>query len=93
MFFFTVVLAAYILRIFELRYSKYKFTESVNEIEGQIFNSIYVVVITLATVGYGDITPHTYPGKVIIMYCALWGAFMISMLVVTVGGYFNLNEK
>ena len=50
-------------------------------------------MITLTTVGYGDITPHTYPGKVIIMFCALWGAFMISLLVLTVGSYFNLNEK
>ena len=27
------------------------------------------------------------------MFCALWGAFMISILVLTVGNYFNLNQK
>lgn len=74
-----------------MRYAKYELTESDNNIEGQFFNSLYVVLITLTTVGYGDITPHTIPGKIIIMFCALWGAFMISILVLTVGSYFNLN--
>ena len=63
------------------------------DVEGLFFNQIYVVIITLTTVGYGDITPHTIPGKIIIMFCAIWGAFMISLIVLTVGNYFKLSEK
>jgi hypothetical protein len=88
-----VFIAAYVLRIFEIRYSQYEITESAIEVEGLFFNSIYLVLMTLATVGCGDISPHTIPGKVIIMFCALWGAFMISLIVLTVGNYFRLNEK
>lgn len=29
------------------------------------FNSFYFTFITVATVGYGDITPHTVAGKVL----------------------------
>ena len=29
------------------------------------FDSFYFVIVTIATVGFGDISPHTVPGKVI----------------------------
>jgi hypothetical protein len=28
-----------------------------------VFNSVYFVVVTISTVGYGDITPTTYPAR------------------------------
>ena len=89
----TVFIAAYVLRIFEIRYSQSELTETAIEIEGLFFNSIYLVLMTLATVGCGDLSPSTIPGKIIIMICALWGAFMISLIVLTVGNYFRLNDK
>mmetsp|Transcript_16179 Transcript_16179/g.25061 ORF Transcript_16179/g.25061 Transcript_16179/m.25061 type:complete len:113 (-) Transcript_16179:657-995(-) len=57
------------------------------------FNSIWVVIITMTTVGYGDIAPKTTPGRCVAMVVALWGAFLISLLVVTVGSVFELNEN
>jgi hypothetical protein len=80
------------LRIFEIRYSQYEITESAIEVEGLFFNSIYLILMTLATVGCGDISAHTIAGKVIVMFCAIWGAFMISLVVLTVGNYFRLND-
>lgn len=47
----------------------------------------------MTTVGYGDLSPKTYPGKVIIMFTALWGAFMISLLVLTVSNVFGLSKN
>ena len=46
----------------------------------------------MTTVGFGDFSPNTYPGKVIIMFTALWGAFMISLLVLTVSNVFDLKK-
>ena len=62
------------------------------QVEGLFFNCIYLIFISITTVGYGDISPHTFPGKIIIMFCALWGAFLISLIVIAVGNNFNLNE-
>jgi len=42
----------------------------------------------LTTVGYGDLSPNTYPGKIVIIFTALWGAFMISLLLLTVSNVF-----
>jgi len=34
---------------------------------------IYVLQITLCTVGYGDAVPSTWPGKLIAAFCAILG--------------------
>lgn len=49
--------------------------------------------MTVTTVGYGDITPFTIPGKVICILAALWGATMISLLVLTTSSFFDLDNK
>lgn len=46
----------------------------------------------MTTVGYGDFAPRTIIGRVIIMFTSLWGAFMISLLVVSVSSIFDLKK-
>ena len=41
-------------------------------------DSVYFSVITLATVGYGDITPHTNAGKVFTIFYILAGVGIIA---------------
>jgi hypothetical protein len=55
------------------------------------FNSVWCIVITMTTVGYGDIAPATLPGRCVAMIAALWGAFLISLLVVTMSSFFDLS--
>jgi len=57
-----------------------------------IFNAIYFIMITLTTVGYGDISPQTIFGKAIIMFTAVWGAIMVSFVVLVVSNAFNMTE-
>ena len=47
-------------------------------------------MITITTVGYGDISPNTEPGKIVAMVAALWGAILTSLIVVTVQSIFDL---
>ena len=54
---------------------------------------MYFIIITLTTVGYGDIQPHTIPGKIIIMFTAIWGAVLISLIVVMVSKIFEMTEN
>ncbi len=48
-----------------------------------IFDAFYVLFITMTTVGYGDITPITWEGKVLAMITAVAGIFAFSSLVAT----------
>ena len=46
-----------------------------------ILNSLYFSVITLTTVGYGDFSPQTSPGKIFTMIYVLVGLGLISGFV------------
>jgi len=89
----TVIIMAYILRLFELPYFRLDPDESVHNIFNFYFNSIWCTVITMTTVGYGDIAPSTTPGRCIGLMIALTGTFMISIVVVTVSSIFDLTEN
>jgi len=45
-----------------------------------IFNSFYFVIVTMATVGYGDITPRRWLGKVVTVFMMFSGIALFSMI-------------
>ena len=50
-------------------------------------------MVTLTTIGYGDFSPMTAPGKFVTIILAFWGALLLSLLVVVLSSIFNLNEN
>jgi len=56
------------------------FTEKdVNEKFSTLFNSIYWSIITLSTVGYGDVTPVTQLGKILTSLAAMIGLGLFAL--------------
>lgn len=54
-------------------------------IEGfSVINSYYFVVITLSTIGYGDIYPHTDAGKLFTIFFVIFGLALFSSLITTI---------
>ena len=47
-----------------------------------ILNSIWCTIITMTTIGYGDFFPRTSIGRSIIVVLTIWGAFVVSLMVV-----------
>jgi len=45
------------------------------------FNSIYFLVVTLSTVGYGDMTPKTPGGRVFIVIYSIFGIALLGLVV------------
>ena len=91
MYFFIlfVNVVAYNVRIMELPVMKH-LPDNYYTLD-QYFNSFYMTIITITTVGYGDITPISYFGRMIMMCAALVGALLISLLVLTVSNTFELT--
>ena len=55
--------------------------------------AIWCVVITMTTVGYGDVFAVSPFGRCISIINALWGAFIISMLYASIGKIFELSDN
>ena len=48
-----------------------------------LWNSMWCVIITMATVGFGDFVPKTHLGRFIAILSCVWGNFLISLMVVS----------
>lgn len=69
----------------------YMFDPSMNS----LFDSLWFVVSTLTTVGYGDIMPDSMIGKVISLVLLIGGVLIFSAITAAMASYFNkklLNE-
>lgn len=90
---FTILVStfmlAYFLRVFEIEY--YRQLKMVDF--DSYFQAIWVIVISITTVGFGDLVPYSYMGRIIIMIAAFWGAFLISLMIVTLGQTFELTRN
>lgn len=54
------------------------------------FDAVYLVVVTMTTVGYGDVVPITWEGKILAMLLGAGGLFIFSMSIATISaGFFN----
>jgi hypothetical protein len=54
-----------------------------------VTSSWWMLVVTMTTVGYGDLAPQTGPGRVIMYFCLIAGLVVLAMPLAIVGGYFQ----
>jgi ADP-ribose pyrophosphatase YjhB (NUDIX family) len=59
------------------------------------FTSLYLTVITIGSVGYGDVTPVTHMGRTLSMIYALIGVpmYVFASSIIIIGGLMGLKEK
>lgn len=57
------------------------------------FGAFYLTMITMTTVGYGDVTPHTWTGRIVILIAAVLGIVQISLIVNVVDNLMRLDDN
>lgn len=80
-FFTSITIFAFTLRICERPVNLVLGDENGMDFES-LENSIWCVIITMTTVGYGDFYPRTLFGRILDIIIAIWGIFIVSMMVV-----------
>jgi hypothetical protein len=55
-------------------------------------NALWLILITTTTVGYGDYFPQTPLGRVIILFVAIWGTLIVSIMLVVVTNTINMES-
>ena len=87
----SVFCFSYIIRIFE---RPYFYQMDSLEFSG-IGSSVWFVIISMTTVGYGGIFPSTVPGRALTIIAVLVGAVILSVLISVIDKSLNLqdNEK
>lgn len=52
---------------------------------------MWLIMVTMTTVGYGDITPITIGGRIIGVIICIWGMFLTSFFTVTLTNYLEFQ--
>lgn len=91
LFLFNTLIISYILRILEIPYVR-RFGKNIYELD-DFNNSVWLILMTTTTVGYGDITVHTYLGRYITMFSAVQGAVLISLVVLVSADIFKMDSQ
>jgi hypothetical protein len=82
MFLGSVMILSYIIRIFERPFYRQLAIDDVNHRQlDSYFNANYWMVITMTTVGYGDITPGTWMGRSTVIIACLTGSFIMAIFI------------
>jgi hypothetical protein len=80
----------YLIRIFD---------QDLSEISGQNFdniaNPVWLSIVTMTTVGYGDFFPKSNPSRIVGILCSFYGVYLVSLFVIALENqlYFDQSEE
>ena len=88
----SIGLFGFLLRIFEYGYAADEgFVYVGKAIQNPNFkdyaDTFWVIIITMMTIGYGDIYPSTHFGRVVVFFAALVGMILTSLLIVSMSNF------
>ena len=88
---FSILIFGFALRTFE---RPFPVDPSIRSLQfDQIMNSFWCIVVTMATIGYGDIYPITFCGRMVAIVACVWGIFILSLFVVSLNNITQLSKE
>lgn len=56
-------------------------------------NVTWMTIITMTTIGFGDISPKTPLGRFVASLCVTWGVFIVAIMVAVLTNILSLNRQ
>ena len=57
-----------------------------------LYNSMWLILLTMTTVGFGDTFPRTHMGRIISIITIIWGTFLISLMIIMFNNYILFSK-
>lgn len=83
-FIFSIIYFALIFNLFERPVAK-----TLNTAFNSYKNSLWYSIVTMTTIGYGDIVCKTLMARVFVMFLVIWGNFWNSIFLSSIYPYIN----
>ena len=93
MFFFSCIAFASLIRIFERPYYEFNFPDDEFYYFKSYFSSLWYIMITMTSVGFGNIVAVTPIGRLVTILAGFMGAIFLAMMVTLVTEWLHLDDK
>lgn len=90
-FFLALIVLAFSVQNFERQLKDH--SRSPVKFGDSFWNSVWCMVITMTTVGYGEIFPVTIMGRIFTIIACIWGIFFIAMTIVTITRMISMTPE
>ena len=84
---FSILFFSFAIRIFERGIS-----QNTGMDFNRFWNAVWLISITMATVGFGDYTAKTNEGRIIAMVACINGVFLLSLLIIAIANFLQMNS-
>jgi hypothetical protein len=82
----TIILTAtWAIRVFEMN--------TTQSFSVYVWDQMWLIIVTLSTTGYGDMTPKTHLGRFVASSCMLMGSLLMGLMTATLSRKIALNER
>ena len=87
----SLIVFTFILMVFEVE--NLMTPSDLAYLNSPFISTMYFVMITLTTIGYGDYSPKTFEGRLIIMIAAIWGTIILALFVSVASQIFEMDDN
>ena len=92
-FAFVTVVSLVSVLLFTFMFRVAEGTISENSARKSYSNMLWMTIITVTTVGYGDYSPQTPIGRIIAVIVVSWGVLIVSVMVVVLTNAFAMDRS
>ena len=94
---YVVLMTNLVMSMFYFGYLIRIFDQDLSTVSGQNFNNIsnpvWLSIVTMTTVGYGDFYPKSNPSRIVGILCSFYGVYLVSLFVITLENLLRLDQS